>query len=111
MSVDADTGTITRKADAANWRGVPVLSGEPETHTVDCRVSYESGGVWNNGQWEGGAQLDTTPCVFAAPEADIKEGDALEWRGRRYRVGAVSSPHLNGGEVSLQAKLTEVENG
>jgi hypothetical protein len=111
MAVDADTGTITRRPLVDNGRGVPVPSGEPETHTVECRVSYTSGGVWNNGQWEGGAQLDVTPCVFAAPEADIKEGDSLEWRGRRYRVGAVSRPHLDGGEVSLQAKLTEVENG
>jgi hypothetical protein len=111
MEVDHDTGTITRRETVDNGRGVPVPEGPETTHRVECRVSYESGGVWRNGQWTGGAQLDTTPCVFAAPEADIREGDALEWRGRRYTVGPVSMPHLGGAAVALQAKLTEVKNG
>jgi hypothetical protein len=111
MAVDSDTGTITRRATADNGRGVLVPSGEPSTHTVECRVSYESGGVWRNGQWEGGSRLDAAPCVFAAPDADIREGDILEWRGRRYTAGPVSRPHLDGGAVALQAKLSEVKNG
>jgi hypothetical protein len=110
MEIDRDTGVITRRQTVDNGRGVPVPSGEPSTHPVECRVSYEGGGVWKNGRWEGGATLDTTPCVFAAPEADIREGDALEWRGRRYTVGPVSKPHLDGADVALQAKLTEVKN-
>lgn len=104
-------GTITRQAVADNGRGVPVPSGESSTHTVECLVSPESGGVWRNGHWEGGARLDMAPCVFADPDADISEGDALEWRGRRYTVGPVTRPHMDGGPVFLQAKLTEVKNG
>jgi hypothetical protein len=96
---------------AVNGRGVPVPSGEPSTHTVRCLVSHESGGVWKHGQWEGGAQLDETPCVFAEPEEDIKEGDTLDWSGKRYTVGAVSVPRLGGAGAALQAKLTEVKNG
>jgi hypothetical protein len=110
-AVDSDTGTITRRATADNGRGVLVPSGALSTHTAECRVSYEAGGVWRNGRWEGGARLDATPCVFAAPDADIREGDTLEWRGRRYTVGPVSMPHLDGGAVALQAKLSEVKNG
>jgi hypothetical protein len=110
-AVDEDEGTITRRAETVNGRGVPVPAGEPSTHTVRCLVSHESGGIPHYGQWEGGAQLDATPCVFAAPEADIKEDDTLEWRGRRYTVGAVSRQHLGGADDALQAKLTEVKNG
>jgi hypothetical protein len=111
MNIDADEGTVTRRADAVNGRGEAVPAGEPLAHTVRCRVSYESGGVWKHGQWEGGSRLDAAPCLFASPDADIREGDSLEWRGKRYAVGPVSMPGLDGGPAALQAKLTEVKNG
>jgi hypothetical protein len=109
QALDSDTGTITRKAYADNGRGGMVPTGETETHTVTCRVSYEGGGVWRRGEWVGGLATDTTPCVFASPETDIKAEDLLVWRGKRYKVGAVTYPHLDGAAVSLQAPLTEVE--
>jgi hypothetical protein len=110
MALDSDTGIITRRAYADNGMGGQVPAGEAlPPFTVTCRVSYEGGGVWHRGQWAGGLATDTTPCVFASPETDIRAEDLLEWRGRRYKVGAVTCPQLGGGTVSLQAPLTEVE--
>jgi hypothetical protein len=109
MALDQDTGTITRKVYADNGRGEMIPTGETlPPFPVICRVSYEGGGVWRRGEWVGGLAADTTPCVFAAPEADIKAEDILEWRGKRYTVGPVTYPQLGGGAVSLQAPLTEV---
>jgi hypothetical protein len=109
QALDNDTGTITRKVEAAGPRDNPVPTGEVTTHTVTCRVGYEGGGVWHRGEWVGGLATDATPCVFASPEEDIRAGDLLEWRGKRYTVGAVTYPHLGGGAVTLQAPLTEVK--
>jgi hypothetical protein len=109
QALDNDTGTITRRVEAAGPRDNPVPTRETETHTVTCRVSYEGGGVWHRGEWVGGLATDATPCVFASPEADIKAEDILEWRGKRYKVGPVTYPHLDGAAVTLQAPLTEVE--
>jgi hypothetical protein len=110
QALDNDTGTITRKVYADNGRGGLIPTGETlPPISVTCRVSYEGGGVWHRGEWVGGLATDATPCVFASPEADIKAEDILEWRGKRYKVGAVTYPHLGGGAVTLQAPLTEVE--
>lgn len=107
-ALDIDAGVITRKVYADNGRGELAPTGETVTVSAICRVSYEGGGVWHRGEWVGGLATDATPCVFAAPEADIRAEDILEWRGRRYTVGPVTYPHLGGGAVALQAPLTEV---
>jgi hypothetical protein len=109
MALDSGTGRITRKVYADNGQGGLAPTGETATCEVTCRVSYEGGGVWHRGEWAGGLATDASPCVFAGPEEDIKAEDILEWRGRRYKVGAVTYPRLDGGPVSLQAPLTEVE--
>jgi hypothetical protein len=109
MELDSDTGVITRKVYADNGQGGQAPTGETTAHTVTCRVSYEGGGVWHRGEWVGGLATDATPCVFAKPEEDIRAEDILEWRGKRYKVGAVTYPHLDGAPVSLQAPLVEVE--
>jgi hypothetical protein len=96
LDIDSEAGTVTRGDTAFE---------------VECRVSYESGGVWGYAPRDAGANITTTPCVFAAHDADILEGDILRWRGRRFQVGAVSRPTLGGGNVCLQAQLVEVENG
>jgi hypothetical protein len=108
MALDSGTGVITRKVYADNGQGGKVPTGETTAHAVTCRVSYEGGGVWHRGEWVGGLATDATPCVFAAPEEDIRAQDILEWRGKRYTVGAVTHPHLDGGAVALQAPLEEV---
>ena len=79
-------------------------------HKVRCRVSYQSGGVWNYHNVDAGANITTTPYVLADHKADIQEGDLLQWRRRRFQVGAVSFPTLDGGNVCLQAQLREVQN-
>jgi hypothetical protein len=109
MELDTGAGHITRKVYADNGQGGLVPTGETTTHEAACRVSYEGGGVWRRGEWVGGLATDASPCVFAAPEADIRAEDILEWRGKRYKVGAVTHPHLDGGAVALQAPLTEVK--
>jgi hypothetical protein len=77
-------------------------------HDVWCRVSYQSGGVWNYQLGDTGANITTTPYVLAAPGADILEGDILQWRDRKFQVGAVSRPTIDGGDVCLQAQLKEI---
>ena len=52
--------------------------------------------------------IEASPYVLAAWDADIEQGDILEWRGRRYTVGVVSRPENFGGAVCTQAPLTEV---
>ena len=85
-----------------------ITRGEAE-HKVRCRVSYQSGGVWNYAAADAGANITTTPYLLAKHNADIKEGDILLWRRRRFPAGAVSFPTLGGGEVCLQADLREIE--
>jgi hypothetical protein len=110
QALDSDTGMITRKVYADNGRGQLVPTGGTlPPFPVICRVSYEGGGVWHRGEWVGGLATQTTPCVFASAETDIQAEDVLEWRGRRFTVGAVTRPHLDGKAVTLQAALTEVE--
>jgi hypothetical protein len=49
--------------------------------------------------------IDTSPYVLARHDADIEQGDALEWRGKRYTVGVVTRPDA----ACTQAPLTEVK--
>jgi hypothetical protein len=109
IALDSDTGTVTRAVYEDNGRGSLVTTGENVTHSVTCRVSYESGGVWHRGEWVGGLATQATPYVLANRDADIKAQDTLEWRGRRYTVGPVTFPGLGGGAVCLQAPLTAIE--
>jgi hypothetical protein len=109
MSFDTDAGTITRALYEDNGRGSPMPTGETMAHTVTCRVSYEGGGVWHRGEWVGGLATDATPYVFAEWNTDIKAEDTLDWRGSRYKVGAVTRPQAGGRAVCLQAPLTEVK--
>jgi hypothetical protein len=95
IDIDSAVGTITR--DGVDYK-------------VRCRVSYQSGGVWNYQSADAGANITTTPYLLAKHNADIQEGDLLQWRRRRFQVGAVSRPTLDGGEVCLQAQLREVQN-
>jgi hypothetical protein len=109
LTIDGDEGTITRQAQRDNGRGVQVATGAETTHLILCRVSYEAGGVWRDGVWAGGNRLEMTPCLFAVADADIREGDTLDWRGKRYKVDEVSQPHLGGACVATQARLTEIK--
>lgn len=95
INIDSAVATITRGGT---------------THKVRCRVSYQSGGVWNYAAAGAGANITTTPYVLAKRNADIQEGDILLWRKRRFQAGAVSFPSLDGGDVCLQADLREVQN-
>jgi hypothetical protein len=95
LDIDSDTGIVTRGS---------------LTRNVKCRVSYQSGAVWDYAAGDTGATMDTTPYVLAAHGADIRENDILQWRDRRFQVGLVSRPTLDGGTVCLQAQLREVRN-
>jgi hypothetical protein len=108
IAADMDTGTISRAAKQDNGRGQMVPTGEKATHTLTCRVSYQSGGVWPGKASDLGLIIDTTPYVLAAYDADIEKDDVLEWRGKRYTVGIVSRPSLGGGATCTQAPLVEV---
>lgn len=89
---------------------IGVVSRNAETHEVYCRVSYQSGGVWDYQSMDAGANISTTPYVLAEYYADIREGDLLSWVGRDFQVGAVSYPTLGVGKpVCLQAQLREVK--
>jgi hypothetical protein len=94
IAIDEDTGHITR--------------GDVE-HDCRCRVGYQNGGVWNYRLGDTGADITTTPYVLAEYDADIEEEDILRWRDRRFQVGAVSRPTLDGGIVCLQAQLKEIQ--
>lgn len=94
IGFDEDTGHITRGAAG---------------HYCRCRVSYQSGGVWNYQTGDTGANINTTPYVLAEYDADIMEGDILRWRERRFQVGAVSRPTIDGGVTCLQAQLKEIQ--
>jgi hypothetical protein len=94
IAIDEDTGRITRGA---------------VEHDCRCRVSYQSGGVWNYRTGDTGANITTTPYVLAEYDADIEEGDILQWRDRRFQVGAVSRPTFDGGVTCLQAQLREIQ--
>ena len=109
IGIDVYIGIVTRHIKADNGRGQLSPTGETKTHSVICRVSYQSGGVWRGKQWEGGLTIDTSPYVLASHNADIEQGDILEWRGMRYTVGVVSHPQLGGGRTCTQAPLTEVK--
>jgi hypothetical protein len=90
--------------------GLAEITRGTETVKARCRVSYQSGGVWNYANADAGANITTTPYVLAKHNADIREGDLLAWRGRKFQVGAVSFPTLGGGDACLQAQLREVRN-
>ena len=110
ISFDAGFGFITRKVKKLNDRGEPVPSEETDDHDIVCRISYQSGGVWSSKPHEGGLTIDTSPFVLARYDTDIEQGDTLEWRGRKYSVGVVTRPEIDGGFTCTQAPLTEVEN-
>jgi len=105
IAEDSDIGAITRNVKADNGRGQLMPTGETTTHKVLCRVSYQSGGVWPSKQWEGGLTIDTSPYVLARYDANLEQGDVMEWRGKRYAVGVVTRPEL----ACTQAPLTEVK--
>ena len=110
IELDKDIGIITRSVTTPGERQgqQPVPTGEVASRKVICRVTYQTGSVWSAKQWEGGLTIDTSPFVLAFHDADIKQGDNLEWRGKHYTVGVVSLPDIDGGKVCLQAPLTEV---
>jgi L-aminopeptidase/D-esterase-like protein len=95
ISLDNDTATI-RRGDI--------------TFTLDCRVSYQSGAVWNTkSSTEQGNTIDTTPYVLARTAADLKDGDIMIWRDRKFRIGVVTRPSLGGRSICMQAPLTELQ--
>ena len=110
INIDRDIGFVKRSVKAENDRGEPVPTDEFKEHKVVCRVSYQSGSVWPSKQWEGGLTIDTSPFVLARFDADIEQGDELEWRGRKYSVGVITRPEIDGGFECTQAPLTEVKN-
>ena len=110
ISFDKDIGVITRAVKADNDRGQPIPTDETTKHKIICRVSYQSGGVWSSKPWEGGLTIDTSPYVLARFDADIEQGDTLEWRKRTYSVGVVTRPENDGGANCTQAPLTEVRS-
>jgi len=106
IAVDSDVGIVTRTVKADNGRGQLIPTDETITHNVVCRVSYQSGGIWPVKQWEGGLTIDTSPYVLARFDADIEQGDGLEWRGKKFSVGVVTRPEF-GEAACTQAPLTE----
>ena len=109
INIDRDIGTVTRNATVDNGRGQLVPTGEFSEHKTICRVGYVSGGVWSTKPWEGGLTTAISPFALARFDADIKQGDTLTWRGRKYSVGVVTRSEGYGGFVSAQAPLTEVK--
>jgi hypothetical protein len=109
INEDKDIGTITRSVKADNGRGQNIPTGETTSHKVICRVGYKSGGVWASKHWEGGLTIDTSPYLLARHDADIEQGDELEWRKKKYTAGVVSRPQSFGGANCTQAPLTEVK--
>jgi hypothetical protein len=99
---------INRLSDI-NSSVATVTRGDGTTRKVRCRVSYQSGAVWNYAGVDGGANITTTPYVLAKHNADIREGDMLQWRNRRFQAGVVTYPAFGGGETCLQAQLREVQ--
>jgi hypothetical protein len=105
VSADRDIGIITRSIKTDNGRGQLIPTGETVSHKIICRVGYQSGGAWPLRQWEGGLAVDAGPYVLALHDADLQQGDVLEWRGKKHSVGAVSRPGIGGGAACAQAPL------
>jgi len=105
IEFDSSVGKITHEVKKDNGRGQLIPTGETSTHKIICRVGYQSGGVWAAKQWEGGLTIDTSPYVLAYHDANLEQGDTLEWRGKKYTVGVVTRPD----EACTQAPLTEVK--
>ena len=106
---DGDIGIVTRQEKKDNGRGQLIPTGNTTIHKVACRVSYQSGGVWQGKQWEGGLTIDTSPYVLACHCSNLEKDDVLEWRGKKYTVGVVTRPTVCGGSTCTQAPLTEVK--
>ena len=109
IDVDKDIGIITRAVKTDNGRGQLIPTGENSTHKIICRVGYQSAGVWPEKQWEGGLTIDTTPYVLAYYDANLEKDDVLEWRMKKYTVGVVTRPGIDGGEACTQAPLVQVK--
>ena len=109
IETDKSIGTVTRNAMIDNGRGQLIPEGEPAEHKIVCRVSYQSGGVWSTKPNEGGLTIDTTPFVLARHDANIQQGDVLTVRKKRYSVGVVTHPEIDGGFTCAQAPLVEVK--
>jgi len=106
IAIDSGIGIITRAVKADNGLGTMVPAGGTEApRKLWCRVSYQSGGVFPSRQWEGGLTADASPYVLARHDADIEQGDMLEWKGKKYTVGVVSKPD----GACTQAPLTEAK--
>jgi len=108
IDIDSDIGTVSGNALIDNGRGQLIPSSEVSEHRIICRVSYQSGKVWAGKLWEGGLTIDNTSFVLARFDADINQGDVLMWRGRKYNVGVLTRPEIDGGYTCAQAPLTEV---
>jgi hypothetical protein len=109
IDLDGDVGLVTRRILEDNGRGQMVPTGAAAAHKLLCRVTYQAGGVWAAKPTEAGLTIDTTPCVLASFDADLRMDDILEWRGRRFTLGPVTRPELDGGPVCTQAPLTEIK--
>jgi hypothetical protein len=97
MNINSDTAVIKR--------------GDTE-HTLVCRVSYLTAGVWDKKAADSGAAVDRTPYGFCAGGgADIQEGDLFQWRGVWYQTGTVTADSLFNTEVCTQWILKEADYG
>ena len=108
INIDRDIGTVVRTATVDNGRGAMIPDGKPKEHMIVCRISNQSVSIWQSKQWEGGLTIEKTPFVLARFDADIQQGDSLEWRGRNYTIGVVTRPEIDGGFICTQAPLTKV---
>lgn len=77
-------------------------------HIIVGRVSYQVGGVWGYGE-QYAPNMSTTPYLLCETGTDVKEGDILRGRNKAWQIGAVTVPTLLGGDVCIQAQLTEIE--
>jgi hypothetical protein len=93
-----------------NGMGGLIPDGNQTTITVSCRISYETMTDWTTKPWVGGLTTAQTPYLLAAYNADVRQEDILVWRGVSYKVGLVTRPHIDSGDVCTQAPLTIVEN-
>ena len=109
INVDNAIGYVTRSVKKDNGRGTLIPTGETSKHKIICRVGYQVGGVWSATPHEGGLTIDTSPYVLAFHDANLEQGDTLEWRNRKFTVGVVTRPTFDGGATCTQAPLTEVK--
>jgi hypothetical protein len=110
IDINRTDGIIERKDSIDNGRGSLIPAENSQTHSITCRVSNESGGVWKNGEWDGGLSTNQTKYLIAEWDADIKENDILTIAaGIKFRLGIVSCLEVESEVYGKQAELFKAD--